>query len=82
VSGGLLTITAKAKPYLGSNYTSSRMRSMFKGDWTNGRIEIRAKLPAGRGLWPAFWMLPTDNAYGVWAASGEIEPDGVPRAPA
>ena len=73
VSGGLLTITAKAESYLGSNYTSSRMRSMFKGDWTNGRIEIRAKLPAGRGLWPAFWMLPTDNAYGVWAASGEID---------
>ena len=73
VAGGLLTITAKAESYLGSNYTSSRIRSMFKGDWTYGRIEIRAKLPAGRGLWPAFWMLPTDNAYGVWAASGEID---------
>lgn len=73
VSGGLLTITAKAESYLGSNYTSSRIRSLNKGDFTYGRIEIRAKLPAGRGLWPAFWMLPSDNAYGVWAASGEID---------
>jgi beta-glucanase (GH16 family)/uncharacterized protein (DUF2141 family) len=73
VAGGLLTITAKAEVFGGANYTSSRIRSRLKGDWTYGRIEIRAKLPAGRGLWPAFWMLPTDNAYGVWAASGEID---------
>ena len=38
-----------------------------------GRIEVRAKLPAGRGTWPAIWMLPTDWAYGDWPKSGEID---------
>ncbi len=73
VAGGFLTITAKAENFGGAAYTSSRMRSRFRGDWTYGRIEIRAKLPTGQGLWPAFWMLPTDEAYGGWAASGEID---------
>jgi beta-glucanase (GH16 family) len=54
-------------------YTSARMRTKNKGDWTFGRIEVRAKLPAGQGLWPAIWMLPTDFKYGTWAASGEID---------
>ncbi|MFT6899682.1 MAG: beta-glucanase (GH16 family) [Paraglaciecola sp.] len=54
-------------------YTSARLRSMHKGDWTYGRFEIRAKLPAGQGTWPAIWMLPTDYVYGGWAASGEID---------
>jgi hypothetical protein len=43
------------------------------GDWTYGRFEVRAKLPTGQGLWPAIWMLPTNDAYGGWAASGEID---------
>ena len=54
-------------------YTSARMRTKNKGDWTFGRIEVRAKLPAGQGIWPAIWMLPTDFKYGTWAASGEID---------
>lgn len=54
-------------------YTSARLRTKNKGDWTFGRIDVRAKLPAGQGLWPAIWMLPTDNKYGTWAASGEID---------
>ncbi len=54
-------------------YTSARMRTKNKGDWTFGRIEVRAKLPAGQGIWPAIWMLPTDSKYGTWAASGEID---------
>lgn len=73
VSGGFLTITAKAESFGGMNYTSSRLRTRTRGDWTYGRIEIRAKLPSGQGIWPAFWMLPTDEAYGGWAASGEID---------
>ncbi|WP_347330722.1 glycoside hydrolase family 16 protein [Marinimicrobium locisalis] len=55
------------------NYTSARLRSKNKGDWTYGRIEVRAKMPQGQGLWPAIWMLPTDFSYGGWAASGEID---------
>jgi beta-glucanase (GH16 family) len=44
-----------------------------KGDFLYGRFEIKAKLPAGKGTWPAIWMLPTDWAYGDWPKSGEID---------
>ena len=54
-------------------YTSARLRTLGKADWKYGRIEVRAKLPAGQGIWPAVWMLPTDYVYGGWAASGEID---------
>ena len=74
VNGGFLTIEAREEQAGGKNYTSSRLRSINKGDWTYGRFEIRARLPSGKGLWPAIWMLPTDpSIYGVWAASGEID---------
>jgi len=54
-------------------YTSARLRTLNKGDWAYGRIEVRAKLPAGQGVWPAIWMLPSGSVYGQWAASGEID---------
>ena len=73
VSGGLLTITAKEESYGGRDYTSARMRSLNKGDWTYGRMEMRARLPIGQGIWPAFWMMPTNSVYGGWAASGELD---------
>jgi len=73
VSGGVLTITARAEPAGGKAYTSARIRTLGKGDWTYGRIDVRARLPLGRGLWPAIWMLPSENRYGTWAASGEID---------
>ncbi|ULT24645.1 glycoside hydrolase family 16 protein [Sphingobacterium sp. E70] len=49
------------------------MVSKNKGDFTYGRFEARAKLPKGRGTWPAIWMLPTDWKYGGWPNSGEID---------
>ena len=55
------------------NYTSARLRTLHRGDWVYGRFEVRAKLPVGPGIWPAVWMLPSLNAYGPWAASGEID---------
>lgn len=73
VADGLLTITAKEEFYGGRAYTSARIRSIYRGDFRYGRFEARIKLPAGRGLWPAFWMLPTHSVYGTWAASGEID---------
>lgn len=73
VSNGILSITAKKERVSSSSYTSARMKSLLKGDWTYGRFEARIKLPSGDGLWPAFWMLPSDNFYGVWPASGEID---------
>ncbi|NND81555.1 MAG: family 16 glycosylhydrolase, partial [Gammaproteobacteria bacterium] len=54
-------------------YTSARLRSKGKVDFTYGRVEVRAKLPAGQGMWPANWMLPTDYEYGIWPSSGEID---------
>lgn len=54
-------------------YTSARLSTKDKGDWTYGRIEVRAKVPGGQGVWPAIWMLPTEQFYGPWAASGEID---------
>ena len=74
VADGFLTITAKEEQAGGKNYTSARMRTINQGDWTYGRFEVRAKMPIGKGLWPAIWMLPTDpSIYGTWAASGEID---------
>ena len=73
VADGKLTITAKSESFGGKNYTSSRLRSINKGDWTYGRFEASIKLPTGQGLWPAFWMMPTDDVYGTWPRSGEID---------
>ena len=52
-------------------FSSGRVRSVHSV--ARGRVEVRAVIPSGRGLWPAIWMLPTENAYGGWAASGEID---------
>lgn len=77
VENGHLVIEARKERFTGPDgtrdYTSARLRTLNKGDWLYGRIEARIKLPYGQGLWPAFWMLPTDNKYGKWAASGEID---------
>lgn len=73
IEDGALLIEARAERYLGLRYTSARLRTLNKGDWKYGRIGIRARLPFGQGIWPAIWMLPTDNVYGSWAASGEID---------
>lgn len=73
VKNGILNIVARKESFGGKNYTSARIVSKNKGDWQYGRFEIRAKLPKGRGTWPAIWMLPTDNFYGVWPNSGEID---------
>ncbi|MGF1635738.1 MAG: family 16 glycosylhydrolase, partial [Cyclobacteriaceae bacterium] len=73
VSDGLLRITAIKEPWEGKEYTSARLITKEKGDWLYGKIVVRAKLPAGVGMWPAIWMLPTDWEYGNWPGSGEID---------
>lgn len=73
VTGGNLVITALKETYMGKGYTSARIRSINQGDFTFGRIEARMKMPYGEGSWPAFWMLPTDNTFGSWPTSGEID---------
>ena len=54
-------------------FTSARLTTKDHADWRYGRIELRAKLPKGQGTWPAIWMLPTDEIYGGWEGSGEID---------
>ncbi len=73
VKDGKLYINALKEDYEGHKYTSARLVTKGKGDWLYGKVEVRAMLPEGRGMWPAIWMLPTDWAYGKWPASGEID---------
>jgi beta-glucanase (GH16 family) len=73
VENGLLIIEARRDSWQGHEYTSARLVTKGKGDWTYGRIEVKAKLPSGRGTWPAIWMLPTGYEYGGWPSSGEID---------
>ena len=61
----------------GGNYlnpiVSARIRTAESFSFTYGKVEVRARLPVGDWLWPAIWLLPTDNQYGGWPASGEID---------
>ncbi len=56
-----------------AEYTSASLTTRGKASWTYGRIEVRAKLPPGRGTWPAIWMLGTNTAQVGWPAGGEID---------
>ncbi|WP_205744966.1 glycoside hydrolase family 16 protein [Echinicola pacifica] len=73
VQHGVLAITAKKQQIEGNTYSSARLVSKNKGDFLYGRIEVKARLPKGKGTWPAIWMLPTDWEYGGWPESGEID---------
>ena len=54
-------------------FTSAKLQTKGKLALAYGKIEVRAKLPQGQGVWPAIWMLPEEDSYGTWAASGEID---------
>jgi len=56
-----------------AEYTAPSLTTKGKAAWTYGRIEVRAKLPEGRGLWPAFWMLGEDFPEVAWPTCGEID---------
>lgn len=71
VADGRLTITARQEGDGG--VTSARLVTDGKAEWTYGRMEAMAQVPSGVGTWPAFWMLPSDWAYGGWPDSGEID---------
>jgi beta-glucanase (GH16 family) len=73
VSEGILHLRAEKETIADKNYTSARLVTKDKGDWKYGKMEIRAKVPKGRGLWSAIWMMPTKSTYGEWPASGEID---------
>jgi beta-glucanase (GH16 family) len=71
VENGNLVIEARKEKSGGMQYTSGRMNSRGKAEFTYGRIEARIKLPHGRGIWPAFWMLGTGGSG--WPRCGEID---------
>ena len=79
VENGNLVLKAEVVPQgIGSSkglryYSSARLRTYSKGDWKYGRIEVKAKVASGQGIWPAIWMLPTDWLFGGWPSSGEID---------
>lgn len=78
VADSCLTIRAVKAPLHGCGYTSARLKTKRRDGTVlfakrYGRIEFRARVPWGKGLWPALWMLPVDDHYGGWAASGEID---------
>ena len=78
VRDSLLYIRALKESLHGCGYTSARLKTRRR-DGTPlftrkyGKFEFRARVPYGKGMWPALWMLPQDDAYGAWAASGEID---------
>ena len=63
----------QARTRAGAEYTSASLTTRGKAAWTYGRIEVRAKLPAGRGTWPAIWTLGTNIDEVGWPACGEID---------
>lgn len=71
VADGLLTITAKQEP--GGGFTSARMKTQGLQSFQFGRIDVRAKLPQGQGIWPAIWMLGENFGAVSWPACGEID---------
>ena len=75
VSNGNLVITAKTETFGGRNYTSARLKSENKFEFTYGKVEVRAKLPEGGGTWPAIWLLGAnyDQPGFTWPACGEID---------
>ncbi|MEK3783555.1 family 16 glycosylhydrolase [Paenibacillus sp. FSL R5-0810] len=56
-----------------AQYSSGKINTKDHFSLKYGRVDFRAKLPTGNGIWPALWMLPQDNVYGTWASSGEID---------
>lgn len=85
LSNGFLVLRALKEDYRDHGYTSAKLTTQHKVFWTYGKFEIRAKLPQGQGLWPAFWMMPEDwvpfwestdisgMKYGGWPSCGEID---------
>ena len=73
VEEGLLKITAKYESFEGKNYTSARINTQDKFEFTYGRVEMRAKLPNWEGMWPAFWLLGANIDEIGWPNCGELD---------
>lgn len=89
VGGGLLKLLAYREDFNGPDlppeiasmpnpnrtqpFTSGKIRTRRLASWRYGKIEFRARVPKGQGLWPAVWMMPAEDHYGTWPLSGEID---------
>ncbi len=73
VEDGMLKITAIQESFEGSGYTSGRILTKGKYEQQYGRFEARIKLPFGKGMWPAFWLLGADIDEVSWPQCGEID---------
>jgi len=73
VENGTLIIESRKEKYKKGDYTSASLCTRHKAHWLYGRIEVRAKLPTGRGMWPAIWMLGINRSKVRWPACGEID---------
>jgi beta-glucanase (GH16 family) len=73
VSAGHLVIEARQESFGGNSYTSGRLTTQGKQSFTYGRIDIRAKLPVAKGMWPALWMLGSDISSVPWPGCGETD---------
>ena len=73
VENGVLTLEARKENFEGSAYTSGKIVTRNKQAFQYGRIDIRATLPKGQGIWPALWMLGTNQPIVGWPKCGEID---------
>lgn len=73
LSCGNLIIEARKEDYGNNHYTSARITTQGKKEFTYGRIDIRAKLPVAHGMWPALWMLGSDISNVGWPTCGETD---------
>jgi beta-glucanase (GH16 family) len=73
VQDGMLKIMLRKEPFKGSAYTSAKLVSKGKYAFTYGKVEAKAKLPEGKGTWPAIWMLGSNIGKAGWPACGEID---------
>lgn len=73
IKNGKLHLNALKENYKDRQYTSARINTKNKFSFKYGRVNVRGKVCNGKGLWPAFWLLPTHEKYGKWPLSGEID---------
>jgi len=73
IENGVLVIEARREPWAGYGYTSGRIKTQGTFELLYGRVEVRARLPTGRGTWPAIWMLGASIERVGWPTCGEID---------
>lgn len=73
VSNGFLELKAKSETFNTQEYTSTRIKTQGLKSWKYGRVDVRAALPYGKGIWPAIWMLGDNISSVSWPACGEID---------